>query len=318
MLLETLYEWVLLGLLLLLAVIIWLILILAALRFISFVLALLLSPMTKRNKIAVINVHGMITSLNEPRRPSPGVTFDGISKLINKSVQQGVKGIIFDVDSSGGQVPASFKIAKRIAGIKIPTIAVIKDTGASGAYLIASACSKVIADEWSSVGSIGVIMPLIEGEELLKKIGIGYYPELKAGKYKDMGVPYRRLVDEEVEILKKDLDESYKSFIEFVAKHRGMDEERVKQLATGKTYIGRIALENGLIDMIGDRKTAREEMKRLTGKSKIREVRYSPKPRTSIIQNIIDNLTMRSGRNIAKGFREEINSELKSNKKMEL
>ncbi|MFW9991221.1 MAG: signal peptide peptidase SppA [Candidatus Odinarchaeota archaeon] len=316
---ETLIDLVLLGFLLILAFIAWSIIILAVIQLIISIISFILSPMTKKNRVGVINIHGTITSLNESKRPSPGVTYEAINKLIDRAVTSGVIGMIFDIDSPGGQVAASFKIAKRITDLKLPTIAVIKDSGASGGYLIASACNKIIADEWSSVGSIGVILPLVEGEELFKKIGIGYYPDLKVGKYKDLGLPYKRLKDEEIGILKRDLDETYDSFIEFVAKQRNMDKEVLAQLATGETYLGRTAQRNGLVDVIGDRITAKEEMKKLTGKPKIREVHFTAKPRrVSLFQGLIDDFIFKSGKTFAQGFRETIKDELNTKEKIEL
>src|SRR5690606_20077793 len=50
--------------------------------------------------------------------------------------------------------------------------AVIGDTGASGAYYIASAADEIIVNPSSLVGSIGVIMPNYGVSNLLHKLGV--------------------------------------------------------------------------------------------------------------------------------------------------
>jgi len=315
---EPLAEIVILGVLLILAFIVWVIILLAILRVIGFIIGIILSTVSRKSSVGIINIHGPINSLNEPKRPSTGVTYEGINKLIKKAVADGVVGIILDVDSPGGQVAASFKIAKKIAGLKVPVVAVIKDVGASGGYLIASACKKIIADEWSNIGSIGVIMPLFEAEKLLDKAGLGFYPDLKAGKYKDLGLPYRRMADDEVQLLKDDIAITYDSFVEFVADHRHLDINDVRSLATGKTYFGEKSLELGLIDKLGDIDTAVKELKSLTGKKKIKTVSYRPKQKSRFLFPFLDELSLRAGKHFARGFWESNVKEMSERKKIEL
>ncbi|GAH92230.1 unnamed protein product, partial [marine sediment metagenome] len=108
---------------------------------------------------------------------------------------------------------------------------------ASGAYYIASATDWIVANEASSVGSIGVIMQFPNYQGLYEKLGIKTETFTK-GKYKDLGSPARGLTDEEKRLIDKELEVVYQQFIRDVAKGRDMTEKNVEELATGFVFVG--------------------------------------------------------------------------------
>ncbi|MFZ3085086.1 MAG: signal peptide peptidase SppA, partial [Candidatus Hydromicrobium sp.] len=166
-----------------------------------------------------------------------------------------VKAILLRVNSPGGSPAASQEIYEEIKKMEKPVVVSVSDTCASGAYYVASAADRIIANRSSSVGSIGVIMQIPNYEDLYEKLGLKY-TTIKQGKYKDVGSPDRPLTKEEMKLLEAQLKEIYRQFIADVAEARSMDVSEVEELATGWVFLGTEALELGLIDDIGNYKDA--------------------------------------------------------------
>ena len=77
------------------------------------------------------------------------------------------------------------------------------------------------------------------------------YNQLTSAKFKDAGDPNRKLTDEEIAIWERDLAIMHEHFVQELSKNRGLDIEKVRELADGSTMMGQMALENGLIDDVG-------------------------------------------------------------------
>ena len=85
-----------------------------------------------------------------------------------------VKALILTLNSGGGDAASSEMLMESVKKIKRnkPVFTVIEGVGASGAYWIASASTKIYAMSTSITGSIGVIGINPNVKELLNKIGI--------------------------------------------------------------------------------------------------------------------------------------------------
>jgi len=178
-----------------------------------------------------------------------------IGQLEDAQGNPGVKAILLRINSPGGSPAASQEIYEELKKAKKPVVVSVSDACASGAYYVASAADKIIANKSSSVGSIGVIMQIANREELYEKLGLKY-TTIKQGKYKDIGSPDRPLNPEEMALLEEQTRKVYEQFIADVAAGRGMEIETVRELATGWVFLGTEALELGLIDGIGTYKDA--------------------------------------------------------------
>ncbi|MCI4368862.1 MAG: signal peptide peptidase SppA [Thermoplasmata archaeon] len=188
-----------------------------------------------------------------------------------------VKGVLLDISSGGGgDIPSTdfYLAVKRLDQVK-PVVASIGSIGASGAYMAAVGARKVYAYPDSGVGSIGVIMPHIAVRELLAKIGVEV-ELLHEGRHKDAYQGIRPLSDEERSKLQAVIADSYGSFVELVARERKKSVEEIRALATGEFWSGKAALKLGLIDALGDREEALEELARLTGVPSRKTVRLVP------------------------------------------
>lgn len=191
-----------------------------------------------------------------------------VKRIRALSETKGVKAIVLDINSPGGSIGAVQEIYSQIQRIKkeknIPFVAMFGDISASGGYYLGAACDKIVAHPGTLTGSIGVIFNMANMEGLFKKIGYKSNP-IKSGKHKDIGSSSRPMTAEEKKILQDLIDEAYGQFVDAISTGRGMDPEVVRKLADGRIYSGSQALENGLIDMLGDSIDALELAGKLGG-----------------------------------------------------
>ena len=178
-----------------------------------------------------------------------------ISQLDEAGENPNVKAILFRVNSPGGSAAASQEIYEELKKVEKPVVVSVSEVCASGAYYIASAADRIVANRASSVGSIGVICQIPNYEDLYEKLGIEY-TTIKQGKFKDVGSSDRPVTEEEKSLLEAQLKEIYWQFISDVAESRNMDVSDVEDLATGWVFLGTEALDLGLIDEIGNYKDA--------------------------------------------------------------
>jgi protease IV len=166
-----------------------------------------------------------------------------------------VKAIVIRIDSPGGGVAPSQEIynaVKRVRRENNKTVVASMGTvAASGGYYIAVATDRILANPGTLTGSIGVIMQMANFQELLEKIGVKSVV-VKTGKFKDLGSPFRPMMEEERQLLKSVMNDTLSQFIEAVADGRSMDSAEVEQLADGRVFTGRQAKSVLLVDEIGD------------------------------------------------------------------
>lgn len=216
--------------------------------------SLLAGPVAGR-VIGKIKIYGPIVPAGAPMSALSGVNPDKVVQKIRWAESRGIRGLIFEINSPGGSVVPSKEIADGIAALKMPTVAWVRDLAASGAYWIASACDRIVADTCSGVGSIGVISTHIEFSELMKKYGVSY-ESFKSGEYKDAGVPFRKITPKERRFIQDHIDAIHKRFVATVAENRGLDPKKIAGLADGKIFLGEEAKTIGLVDRIGGRAEA--------------------------------------------------------------
>lgn len=213
------------------------------------------------NRIALLEIFGVIGA---SVRPSVYVPLVEAARKDRK-----VRAMIIDVDSPGGAAAASAELylaLKRFSETKT-LVAYIRGTGASGAYYISCAAQRIVAMPESFVGSVGVIAVRPILEELMQRIGVTMHVQ-KSGRLKDMLQPWRQPTDEEEAKVQELLDDVYAGFIRAVATGRRMEEDRVRELATGEIYTARRAAELGLVDTLGDMEAALDAAVELSGSSR--------------------------------------------------
>ncbi len=197
-----------------------------------------------------------------------------------------VRGVLFDISSGGGESVASMDLylaVQRLNTVK-PVFTSIGSIGASGAYLAALGSRRIFAYPESEVGSIGVIFPHFAVRDLVRRLGISV-ELLHVGEHKDAFQGYRPLTDVERAKLLAVAQEGYDLFVDVVAQERKRPVEEIRALATGEFWSGAEALRKGLVDQLGDREIALEELARATGVPSRKAVRIGP-PR-SLVDRIL-------------------------------
>ncbi len=259
------------------------------------------------NGIAIIKIDGTIVSTETNSIIGQnGIGSDTIIDNLKKAEKNdGVKAIILEINSGGGAVVASKEIADKVHSIKKPTVALIREVGASGAYWVASAADVVIADELSITGSISVVASYLEFSGLLDKYNVTY-ESLTTGKYKDTGSPYKELTPEEKALLLKKLNIIQDKFVSDVARNRNLSKEEVRKLADGMIYLGIEAKQLGLVDLLGNRDLAIEKAKAMANLKKENLVEYAKKPS---LLHIFDKLTAESFYSLGQGLGDSIKKE---------
>lgn len=208
-------------------------------------------------KIAVITYKGAI---------GDGPVYDAVMEQLKEVKEDDtVKGVILKVNSPGGAVYNSEQVANKIKEIqkdkKIPVFTVMETMAASGGYYISAPTDRIYASNETLTGSIGVIMSSMSFQGLFEKYGIKQQ-NITTGKMKDAGSSGKDMTDEQKKYFQDLINSSFDRFIKLVSQGRSMKEDDVRKLADGRVYDGAQALENGLVDKIGNFDTALADMKK--------------------------------------------------------
>lgn len=241
----------------------------------------------EKGRVAIIQLDGPITYSTDIR--SPGITPQHIASITERAKNDQSDVMIFEINSPGGSVVASKDAARVIKNVDTPTICLIKEVAASGAYWIASSCDRIVADSLSLTGSIGVTSAYLEFSELLNRFGVEYV-NLTSGKYKDMGSRYRNITPAEEEKFQDILDTVHAEFVQQIAENREMEVETVQELATGEVFLGREAHSAGLVDTLGSREHALEIAKELTNVTELKEKTYKPPQRLDVVSLLFSSI----------------------------
>jgi len=195
------------------------------------------------DRIAIVEIFG------------PIYDSENVVRQIKKYGDDGsVAAILLHVNSPGGAVAPTQEIYDEILRVRMeeekPVIASFSSMAASGGYYLSCATDRIIANPGTLIGSIGVIIqyPIFEG--LMDKIGVGH-ETIKTGDLKDTGSPYRQPTDEDREMLKHAIDDTYGQFVEVVIEGRNLTREEVLKIADGSIFTGRQGLDLGLVDQMG-------------------------------------------------------------------
>lgn len=233
-------------------------------------------------RIAVTELFGAIGS--------PAKTTEYVRMLRSIEENKRIRALVIDIDSPGGSAGPSeyiFRSVERVAKKK-PVIAFVRGMGASGAYMVACGASKIVAVPMALVGSIGVISMRPMLYEALDKLGVSMRMT-KAGRLKDMFSSFREPTAEEQTKEQGLMDEVYARFVEMVSEARGMEIDRVRELATGEIFTAGQAKANGLIDELGDLDTAIDLAQGMAGLSE-RKISYL-RPHRGLRDRLLNNAT---------------------------
>jgi len=207
---------------------------------------------TSSNKIAVIYANGEIIS-GEGNDNSMGS--ERISRAIRKArTDDKVKAVVLRVNSPGGSALASDVMWREVVLTKKvkPVIVSMGDVAASGGYYIACAADSIFAQPNTITGSIGVFGIIPNMQSFFNdKLGITF-DGVKTGRYADLGDVSRPLTEGERLIIQQEVNKVYNTFTKKVADGRKRSQAYVDSIGQGRVWSGTEALNNGLVDRLGD------------------------------------------------------------------
>ncbi len=224
------------------------------------------------NKVAVIELDGAIASSSESSFFASEANAAGMLKSLKLAKEDNeIKGVILKINSPGGTVAMSQNIYNQIMETRKnkPVIALLDDVAASGGYYIASAGDRIIAQDGTLTGSIGVIFSFMDYHNLLAdKLNVKNVV-IKSGKFKDIGSSTREMTDEERDLMQNIVNDSYDQFLnaikvgrierndKYSAEKANLSEDTLKENADGRVFTGKQAKELGFVDLTGDIDTAK-------------------------------------------------------------
>ncbi len=212
-----------------------------------------------QDAVAVIAIDGTIQYDGTASSP------EGLKSLLDEAeASPHIRAVVLRVDSGGGVATAGEEMAEYLRAFSKPVVVSSASTNASAAYEISSQADYIFTAKSTSIGAIGTAIQITDTSELMDMLGINIQDITSAGS-KDSTYGTRPLTDEERAYYQDMVDQINEVFIQNVAEGRGMDVEEVRALATGLTFTGMDAVENGLADEIGTKEDAIEKAADLAG-----------------------------------------------------
>ncbi len=241
-------------------------------------------PKTKKS-VAIVYVDGAIMTGNPV--PSPfgiqGIAFsDPIRKALDKAAaDDSVKGVVLRVNSPGGSAVASEIIlqATRRLAAKKPFVVSMGDVAGSGGYYVSCGADTIFADAGTITASIGVVAGKLATDGMWDAVGINWHP-IQRGRNAGMLYSGQVFTEEQKQNLQDWMNEVYEVFKGHVVKARGDRLTKpIDDIAGGRVFTGRQALELGLVDRIG---TLRDAVQFVAEKAEVDDydVRVIPKPKS--------------------------------------
>jgi len=218
-----------------------------------------------KDGVAIIDIDGVICRrANLMSKISGGCSTELAMNTFKEAMEDGsVDAIVLDIDSPGGSVAGTQEFANAVfsaRGVK-PVYAVASGQMCSAAYWIGAACEKIlVTEETTSVGSIGVVAQHIDVSSANKKEGIKK-TEIFAGKYKRIASENEPLSKDGKGYIQEKVDYLYSIFVADIARFRGVSEEEVlTNMADGRVFIGKQAIDAGLVDGVSTFDTVVDEL----------------------------------------------------------
>lgn len=248
------------------------------------------NDLTIKNKIAVLYAEGQIHDGPQAPGTISGNEYVKIIRDIRKD--KDIKALVVRIDSPGGSALASEKIWRELkltqeAGI--PVLASMGTYAASGGYYIASGSQYIAAEPTTITGSIGVFILFPKIDKLLNdKMGINM-DTVRTNQYSAAFTPFFPSSPGEQQILQQEVEHIYETFLERVAEARNMNMDQVDEVAQGRVWTGKQAIEKGLVDEMGDLDHTIARAADLAGISEYRISKY-PKIKDPFYQ-ILEQIT---------------------------
>ncbi len=211
----------------------------------------------KKDSVALIYVEGTILpGYGQPGLFGSSAAFSGnIRKALQTAADDdSIKAVVMRVDSPGGSAEASEVILNATRQVQTnnkPFIVSMGDVAGSGGYYVSCGADVIFADEATITASIGVVGGKLVTQNLWNMLGVNWVG-YKRGANSDMLSSSAPFNDSQRAALQQYMQTVYDVFKEHVAHGRGDKLTKpLDEMAGGRVYTGKQALELGLVDRIG-------------------------------------------------------------------
>lgn len=213
----------------------------------------------REDGIAVIHIDGGLSYRTDLWTAWFGMdTYNSVEAAFDECLgNPKVKGIVFDINSPGGEVSGCADLAEKIyksRGTK--EFGIVARTGGlmcSAAYWLGSACEKVYTASNGTLGSIGVLCAYNKSDDESVNVIVSDYSPNKAPTPDN---------DEGLKLIKQELNDLAEVFIKAVAEHRHTTEGDVREnFGKGGVFIGQKAVDANLADGVLSLDEVFEQMK---------------------------------------------------------
>ncbi|MDC1436764.1 signal peptide peptidase SppA [Gammaproteobacteria bacterium] len=248
------------------------------------------------NQIGLIIASGTIYDGEQSAGSIGGDTLAGLIRQAKND--DNIKALVVKVDSPGGSAFASEVIRTELVDFKSsgkPLVVAMGSVAASGGYWIATAADQIWASPATITGSIGIFGIYPTFKDTLNNIGIyvdGVGTTTQAGAY-GLGMELPESTQRAIQL---NVEKGYERFLQIVSEARNMTPEEVDVLGQGRVWLANAALEQGLVDYLGDLDNAIEAAANLAGIEQYRtqQIIQPLSPTEMLMQSVLNNVNILS------------------------
>ena len=200
-----------------------------------------------------LDVTGTLVAKHDDFNACMGFTsYEKLYSQFEKQVSMGIEKVVLNVDSGGGEARTAFEMADQFkalaVGNNIPIYAYVDGLSASAAFLWSSIADEIVARPDSEIGSVGVVVQLVNNSKMLENKGI----TRKFITYGDNKVPFDdsgEFTAKFIQSIQEKVNKTGIQFNKFIARNRNMRVEDV--IATqAEVFDTEDALKVGFIDKV--------------------------------------------------------------------
>ena len=229
------------------------------------------------DKVAVLYAEGTISDSG-----SEGIVGSQVIKTINKiHKNEDVKAVVLRVNSPGGSANASEQIWHAVTTLQakgLPVVVSMGDYAASGGYYISCCADYIYAEPTTLTGSIGIFGTVPNLSKIREKVGLDI-DGVSTNKHSSMetNMLYKGMNAQEYALMQGMVERGYELFTSRCADGRSMTQEAIKKIGEGRVWLGKDAVNIGLVDELGNINSAIQKAAELAGLGSYSMVYYPEK-----------------------------------------
>jgi len=204
----------------------------------------------EKNKIAVIYAEGEIIM----GKSDDNIASDNFVAMLSKIRKDStIKAVVLRVNSPGGSAQCADILERELKLMreKKPIVVSMGDYAASGGYWIAANADKILTNNTTLTGSIGVFSLALNAQKTIEKHLLINPETVNTHKHSDILSMYRSMSNDEMTFMQKEVEIIYTQFLDLVAEGRKLSVENVDSVAQGRIWSGYDALKIKLADEKG-------------------------------------------------------------------